>query len=160
MKRIRKHYGYALLLACGIALATTFGPFTIAETWANDSQAGNWRAANALAVNYRNSFLKDAKNGDSVRILYQDGYIVQFSVITMNSSVPLNLDKVVTSPNVLGNRDDSSATCHVGSSYTAYDTGYWGQNNYVDGAGVIHIVASWISTGTMFVLDPQHNACV
>lgn len=153
-----------------VAIAATFGPFSISAwtsargqspSYAADRES-EWGEANAFFNSVINVSQPGIKPGDRVRIQYDDG-IAEFSLPTSNAvcnsrgcswatSLPLTFVKVLGSPGERASYDiDWEYACRSNQGSITIQTGYWGNDNYVGDDGTFNIVGTWVSTGSVVI---------
>lgn len=164
-----KSTAWIFLFVTVLAIATTYGPFVLASlgfpgTYADELATGADQIVNDF-VRTNPALFNAARVDDTIRVIYSDGIMVDYTMKFPGSSSPVVLDKIVASDSTQGNRNDASAECHPGSpSYTSYDTGYWGgavtPNDPNDPAAGVTVTGTWISTGTVYVQNhSSYFAC-
>lgn len=157
----------ALLLAVGIVLAKVFGPFPVAaagpkyvSTTSFADAQNEYQAAqtifNIYVLKQVNDPISAAKAllgfGDRIRVVYHDGQILEFNIVRIGGTLPLDFSSKVPSASYQTAPKVNIAECQWGygrSGYITINTGYRGIiSDYYDSAGVWTFVTGWISTGS------------
>ncbi len=171
---ISRKLAFLLVLVCGVAVATLWGPFYIgslgsayAQTTLSADAGAEYEGANKIAQVYLapalNTVAKISKalKEDYVRVVYYDGQIADFKVKRWPSTIPLDFDKTVATvdtPHVAPGATAliSGPRCYVPGEFfrtLTYNTGYWGQTATAT-QNVVTIVATWVDTGFVSVTAP------
>ena len=171
---IKKLVLFMTILVTTIALATTFGPFSISvagpqyvTTGFDTDQAAEFEGASKVAgimlaglLNTPAKIVKAVK-GDSIRIVYSDGQIADFRIARWPSTDPLVFTQKLSSGNIPIRTASSDPTgeCVPGTGQNAgveigYATGYYGQSGSQAPDGTVTITGYWVDTGTVYVYSP------
>ncbi|GAB4475809.1 MAG: hypothetical protein OHK0044_21350 [Burkholderiaceae bacterium] len=177
IKKTAKNALRTVLMLSGLAVAATYGPFSIQDFARSNAVSGAY-AADEPAFPLANAFFKQALNaqyghfrpGDWVRIRYDDGVIAEFALSAYgvmcsggackwSTTVPMIFQTVVQSAAQPATFDYPGVSACFASRPLRIETGYWGQRGEVDPEGRVIITAAWVSTGFVEIRPSRRTLC-
>jgi hypothetical protein len=168
------------MTAIGIALAKTYGPFSIAPFSVARGSPGTWALDNNGAYSEAQAFFLNVLQfhqprkmvpSDKVRILYADGVYAEFMLspagamcmfgtCTWGGTMPMVFVKTLANPTEPTSYEGSGGCygyAYGGSTYSP--AGFWGESVEVYPDGGVVVTASWVETG-MVQLKSTSMKCI